>query len=277
MGVALAAVLLLPGVLFLRPDGDPAPDSEAPAARAPEQSTPLPASEAAAAPEAGAWELAASGHDTSEDDVAGTEPASAPAAPEPPAPPATELLAIETSSEADGARAIIHLRANGTIANADVVAIDGPDRLVIDLPDLSSAMESSRSSVDSDRVSRVRVGQHDDLLRVVLDAASNGEGFEDRSVEPMPDGLRVILGPPPELAEAAPADEPSPLEDGNGWDAAPGAPTPEIQPVASIAPPESPEQRLPGQEGNPLPLYLMGDEASGRRAASSPALESTLR
>lgn len=166
------------------------------------------------------------------------------------APAATQLLAIETSTIADGNLLLIQLRANGSISDAEIFAVVDPDRLVIDLPGMVSAMESSRVEVDSTRVARVRVGQHDGMVRVVLDSGSGAEDFGGRRVEPAPDGLRITLGSHDErngrLAEVA---------------AHP-------QPVASIAPARAPEAVQPAQKGRQLPLYLMSDETEGRHPDS---------
>ena len=159
---------------------------------------------------------------------------------------ATELLWLETSTSADGNRSLILLRANGSISNPEVFTIADPDRLVIDLPGMVSAMESSHVSVDSSRVARVRVGEHEGKVRVVLDAASGADGFEERLVEPASDGLLITLGSQAELA--------GPLAEAAA----------ELQPPAAIGPPDAPEAVQPAREGHKLPLYLRADKTAQR-------------
>ena len=104
--------------------------------------------------------------------------AGAPAA----AAPATKLLAIEVEKTAEGA--MLHLRANGSLPSAETFALSGPSRLVIDLPGLESAVAKNTIEVGSPLVARVRVGHHDKLVRVVVDAGDAANAFEGRRVVP---------------------------------------------------------------------------------------------
>jgi len=114
--------------------------------------------------------------------------------------PATKLLAIEVEKTAEGT--MLHLRANGSLPSAETFPLTGPSRLVIDLPGLESAVAKNTIEVGSPRVARVRVGHHDKLVRVVVDAGDAADAFEGRRVVPTADGLVVALGQGSELDEA---------------------------------------------------------------------------
>jgi type IV pilus assembly protein PilQ len=59
---------------------------------------------------------------------------------------------------------------------------------------MTNAAGSKRIDVDSDYATRVRMGQHDDMLRVVVDGGTASRPFEGRAVLPRPDGLWLGLG-----------------------------------------------------------------------------------
>ena len=118
------------------------------------------------------------------------------------APPATELVGIDASATSDREGVLIHLLANGTVSSAVTFTIVEPDRLVIDLPGMTSAMTKDRVAVDSDHAWRVRVGRHEDKVRVVVDGTLKSDGFNGRRIVPLPDGLLVTLGEGRELDQA---------------------------------------------------------------------------
>jgi type IV pilus assembly protein PilQ len=104
---------------------------------------------------------------------------------------ATKLTAVEVVDAGEGA--LIHLRGDGTIGNAVTFTLEDPDRLVIDLPQLVSELDASSIEVGSAHAQRVRVGQHADMVRVVVDA-SGADSFESRQIVPAPDGLAIAVG-----------------------------------------------------------------------------------
>jgi RND family efflux transporter MFP subunit len=178
---------------------------------------------------------------------------------------ASELRMIEASTTAEG-HSLIELLADGSISNAAVSELTDPQRLVIDLPGMVSVMESSRLAVDSDRVRRVRVGRHDEMVRVVLDAGRKGaESFDGWQLVPAHDGLRVTLGASRDVD--APSDKEASVQS-----AALRAP------VASLAPPDRPapvalERADPARQGSRVPFYLLSSGAGERLSASGPPLE----
>jgi type IV pilus assembly protein PilQ len=126
--------------------------------------------------------------------VAGTEPwteagAAAPVAAQPVA-PATELSAV--TGEAQQTGTLVHLAMNGSIESFEKFRVEDPDRLVIDLPGLQM-QTPARVQIGTADVATARMGQHEDKVRVVLDA-SEGATLEDVAVSSGPDGLWVALG-----------------------------------------------------------------------------------
>lgn len=105
---------------------------------------------------------------------------------------ATRLIAIEARVAPGGL--LVHLVADGSVDNAAAFAIENPDRLVMDLPELASGMQQSQIAVDSEVVSKIRIGQHENHLRVVMDGGAAARGFDGRRMVPVADGLLVSLG-----------------------------------------------------------------------------------
>jgi hypothetical protein len=139
-----------------------------------------------------------------------SEPAEAPTKPtdvavEPPK--ATRLVSIEVLDDEEGA--LVRLRAHGALVNRNRFILSDPDRLVIDFPGLKSdaapRVEGSGLYVD-----RVRVGENEKRVRVVIDAP-NEAALVGRQVTTAPDGLLVTLGRPPlRVATPTPGSAPPP-------------------------------------------------------------------
>ncbi|MDJ0853534.1 MAG: type IV pilus secretin PilQ [Myxococcota bacterium] len=110
---------------------------------------------------------------------------------------ASRLEAIEARQTGEGS--LVHLKADGAIASAETFTLEEPARLVVDLPGLVSAMEGKRIEVGSPQAEAVRIGQHDDMVRVVIDAGSAAEPFQGRRVLPAASGLVIALGTGPQL------------------------------------------------------------------------------
>ncbi len=124
-----------------------------------------------------------------------------------PAAPATAITAVQV--EQDGAA--IHLVADGRLDGAQGFALENPARFVIDAAGIQSQLTQARVDLGGPHVARVRIGQHPDKVRVVLDGAE-GETFATAAIEAVEDGLVVALapvgtGPPAESQPpASPAD-----------------------------------------------------------------------
>ncbi len=224
-------------------DSEDAELAEAPAADDPWAVVPMAdAGDAPAAPEAAA-------------------PTPAASMPETAGAPATQLLTVEVQKTAEGA--MLHLRANGSLPSAETFALTGPNRLVIDLPGLQSAVAKSQIEVGSPLIERVRVGRHDKLVRVVVDAGSAANPFDSRRVLPTANGLVVALGQGVDLDEAvsaaASASAPELL--------AAAAPLPEA-PIASTAPAETAGEPLAAgaaDASGPVTIYGVEYDAQDER------------
>jgi type IV pilus assembly protein PilQ len=145
--------------------------------------------------------------------------------------PATQLIAVEIEKTAEGA--MLHLRANGSLPSAETSTLTAPSRLVIDLPGLVSAVAKEKIEVGSPLVARVRIGRHDKLVRVVVDAGDAANAFEGRRVVPTGTGLVVALGQGADLDQAVSAVTSAPAP----WmlAAAPMEPAPAADPIAGSA------------------------------------------
>jgi len=148
--------------------------------------------------------------------------------------PASALLAVETLDTGDGS--LLHLRADGTISSAVTLTLENPDRLVIDLEGLVSQVGQTRIDLGSAHAKRIRVGQHPQMVRVVVDAGGEPNPFDGRRIVPVADGLLVALGtgdaldsavaaagsvpPPPDLDEETDGFAVVPEAAGSDWEMA---------------------------------------------------------
>jgi len=105
---------------------------------------------------------------------------------------ATKLVAVDVKKLAGGV--VLQLRADGAIESAGSFTLDTPDRLVIDLPGLVSDVGRDQITVGAPQAERLRIGQHEGMVRVVVDGGATANGFEGRRVVPVADGLVVALG-----------------------------------------------------------------------------------
>jgi type IV pilus assembly protein PilQ len=122
---------------------------------------------------------------------------------------AKQLLAVRPESGPEGA--VVLLEADGTLEGVESFTLRDPARLVLDIPGVESKVAENLVQVGSTHVQRIRVGQHQGKVRVVLDAGQNASAFEGRQVTPVANGLRIALGTAPTAAAApsAPAEAPA--------------------------------------------------------------------
>ncbi|MCP3984867.1 MAG: type IV pilus secretin PilQ [bacterium] len=125
-------------------------------------------------------------------ETSGEEAASVQAEAEVPMTPATILTGVV--AEAVGTELTVQLDADGSIEGASWFGLEDPSRLVVDLPGLTSEVEESQLAVSGDRVARIRVGQHEDKVRVVFDGTDEAQGFDDVRVIAVATGLWLGLG-----------------------------------------------------------------------------------
>ena len=165
---------------------------------------------------------------------------------------ATRLLGIEAERTQGGT--LLRLRADGEIANAKTVVLENPTRLVLDLPGLKSAMAARGVDVGTDQAARVRIGQHDDKLRIVVDGGPTARPFEGHALLPRQDGLWLGLG-----SEAAAIMKTSSSMVAEAAPTAAVRPAP--APVSAAAEPASetprPEETLP--LGNAAPVTIASE------------------
>jgi type IV pilus assembly protein PilQ len=107
--------------------------------------------------------------------------------------PATRLLGV-WSERADEEGSVIRLRTDGFPMELESFTLDDPPRLVIDLPNLQHEVTQGRVELGTQHAARVRIGQHADKVRVVVDGGGTSAPFEQRQILPVSDGLLVALG-----------------------------------------------------------------------------------
>jgi type IV pilus assembly protein PilQ len=105
---------------------------------------------------------------------------------------AKRLAAVDVRRVEGGV--VLQLRADGAIESAGSFTLEDPERLVIDLPGLRSDVGRERIAVGAPQAERLRIGQHDGMVRVVVDGGPEARGFEGRRVVPVAGGLVVALG-----------------------------------------------------------------------------------
>jgi type IV pilus assembly protein PilQ len=106
--------------------------------------------------------------------------------------PATRFTGLNVEETSDGT--LLKFQANGLISSVMTFTLDDPARLVIDLLDLENDADLSTIELNSGRVSRIRMGDHADKIRIVVDGGSESDPFDGRRVVPTPTGLIVALG-----------------------------------------------------------------------------------
>jgi hypothetical protein len=100
---------------------------------------------------------------------------------------------------------VVDLQADGQIEGAHAFMLEKPPRLVVDLPEMKSAVTQTRFEVGHGIVKAVRVGQHDGKVRVVVDGADEAKSFSEKMAA-QPGGLLLALAGAelPAMAEAMP-------------------------------------------------------------------------
>jgi len=94
------------------------------------------------------------------------------------------------SQSSEGSFSIM-LFANAPIEKYKTVALNPPPKLVLDLPGKWSYSGNSVISVQSDLVEKIRVGEHKDKLRLVIDL--KGSRTYSPRIEPSPEGLTFTI------------------------------------------------------------------------------------
>jgi type IV pilus assembly protein PilQ len=151
--------------------------------------------------------------------VAGAEATQPPAAQAPvdipTGPPATTLLTVDVRESAIGT--VLELNADGVIEDVDTFVLENPERLVVDLAGLSASETPAQIEVGTAHAARVRIGQHTDKVRVVVDGGELAAPFSSFRTEARSGGVTVLLGEGPGVAELASEASPAPAEPDDAW------------------------------------------------------------
>ncbi len=105
-----------------------------------------------------------------------------------------------TRLEADGG--VVTVYTEGALESFDAFALTEPDRVVVDFWGATNGFPHNRIAFDGPVVSGVRIGQHADKVRLVLDL---GHAVASHDIEPWDGGIRIHLGTPVDPAPASPA------------------------------------------------------------------------
>ena len=89
---------------------------------------------------------------------------------------------------------LIEIRGDGRFSLVEDFVIENPTRLVVDLPGLSSAVQKDHLVVGSPHAQQIRVGEHADKVRIVVDAGQIQDAFRERQILPVEEGLMIVLG-----------------------------------------------------------------------------------
>ncbi len=108
-------------------------------------------------------------------------------------PPAATRLISLSAKVTDGG-VLVSLMTDGGIGSLEAFTLADPARLVVDLPGLIVSQGITNIGLESDLVSAVRFGAHDDKVRIVLDGGPNANDFQGRQVMPGTTGLWIAIG-----------------------------------------------------------------------------------
>ncbi len=190
--------------------------------------------------------------------------------------PATEFSGVEVQETADGT--LLKLQADGLISSVMTFTLDDPARLVIDLLDLKNGADLATMELSSDLVSRIRVGEHADKIRVVVDGGTAAEPFDGRRVIPTPAGLMVALGNGAEIdaALAAAIDAATPIattgqegtDASSDWPGEPEAESPALADAAAEPELQAADATLADEDGD-------GDSAAAPDATATQIAEAS--
>jgi len=164
----------------------------------------------------------------------------APPAEIPPLERASKIIDIKSSIVGD--KTIIEFIGNGPIGDYTAFKLQNPPRLVVDIMDVGNLYPSTTLDVDSPLLTKVRLGQHPDKVRFVLDVPT--PDVPPYEIEKKENKLVVTLSPlivPPVVAEVKRIEEKPP----EVVPPPPPAPPPALPPPPAVAPPKVEEEVPP--------------------------------
>jgi len=116
-------------------------------------------------------------------------------------PPAQNLVdVVADSSQQD--RIILQLKTDGTLGDYNTFDLKKPTRLIIDLWKVKRRFGKKAVLINSPYLKRVRLGDHPDKVRVVLDVPM--EALPSHRVDRIGSNLVIVLGKKEAVAEAVP-------------------------------------------------------------------------
>jgi len=107
---------------------------------------------------------------------------------------------------------IVRMQTDGAASDVKTFTLKDPPRLVVDLVGLVNQVRTSKIPLDLPQAARLRIGQHADKVRIVLDGPE-GALFQDRNVSVTDRGVVLTIGDVASaatLAEALPSVETEP-------------------------------------------------------------------
>jgi type IV pilus assembly protein PilQ len=149
---------------------------------------------------------------------------------------------IDIKSTIAGDKTIIEFIGNGPIGDYTAFKLQNPPRLVVDIMDVGNLYPSTTLDVGSPLVSKVRLGQHPDKVRFVLDVPT--PDVPPYEIEKKENKLVVTLSPlivPPVVAEVKRIEEKPP----EVAPPPPPAPPPPAPPPPAVTPPKAEEEVAP--------------------------------
>jgi type IV pilus assembly protein PilQ len=141
-----------------------------------------------------------------------------------------KLLGVLAANRENGG-AVLNLKTDGAVARYEVQEVQNPTRLVVDLFGIADGPKKM-PALKSGPLSRVRVGKHEDHLRVVLDA--RGDTLPHFDVVSTEEGVTVAFSGRDAPATAPARKEPDThLAQADATETAPSAPAPGIAAAAA--------------------------------------------
>jgi type IV pilus secretin PilQ/predicted competence protein len=117
-------------------------------------------------------------------------------------PPPAAMQLVRVTAKVTEAGVLIGLEADGAINALEAFTLKDPARLVVDFPGLTVGEGAQGISVQSAYVSGVRIGAHEDKVRIVVDGGTAANDFSGRQVMPGTTGLWISIGGGDALAQA---------------------------------------------------------------------------